>query len=131
MFVSDQINSTVNLVHFSCTIFYHCVFSNQVLSKSSSFSYTTFYHCACFKPGPQYTSAYSHLTIFKLIFVIMFLSDQIRSKPKMISAHPQNTSVESGGTASFQCRVKSNVQPHIKVWGFLAKLLLFLQMYTI
>ncbi|KAK7483248.1 hypothetical protein BaRGS_00025541, partial [Batillaria attramentaria] len=40
--------------------------------------------------------------------------DQIRSKPKLISQHPQNTTVEYGGTASFQCRVKSIVQPHIK-----------------
>ncbi|KAL8570246.1 hypothetical protein ACOMHN_029946 [Nucella lapillus] len=40
--------------------------------------------------------------------------DQIRTKPKLISSHPQNTTVEYGGTASFQCRVKSIVQPHIK-----------------
>ncbi|KAL8573281.1 hypothetical protein ACOMHN_006692 [Nucella lapillus] len=40
--------------------------------------------------------------------------DQIRTKPKLISSHPQNTTVEFGGTASFLCRVKSIVQPHIK-----------------
>ncbi|XP_076470977.1 fibroblast growth factor receptor-like 1 [Babylonia areolata] len=40
--------------------------------------------------------------------------DQIRTKPVLISSHPQNTTVEYGGTASFQCRVKSIVQPHIK-----------------
>lgn len=40
--------------------------------------------------------------------------DQIRSKPKLISPHPQNTTVEYGGKTSFQCRVKSIVQPHIK-----------------
>ncbi|XP_070210630.1 fibroblast growth factor receptor-like 1, partial [Littorina saxatilis] len=50
-----------------------------------------------------------HLNFTYMLEVI----DQVRTKPKLISAHPQNTTVESGGTASFQCRVKSLVQPHI------------------
>ena len=49
------------------------------------------------------------------ILASLAISDQVRTKPKLISSHPQNTTVEYGGTASFQCRVKSLVQPHIKV----------------
>lgn len=35
-------------------------------------------------------------------------------KPQLPGLHPLNTTVESGGTASFQCRVLSEVTPHIQ-----------------
>ncbi|ESO86594.1 hypothetical protein LOTGIDRAFT_128829, partial [Lottia gigantea] len=40
--------------------------------------------------------------------------EKINTKPVLIAPHPMNTSVEYGGTASFQCRVRSIVQPHIQ-----------------
>lgn len=35
-------------------------------------------------------------------------------KPELPGLHPLNTTVESGGTASFQCRVLSDALPHIQ-----------------
>ncbi|XP_050395678.1 fibroblast growth factor receptor-like 1 [Patella vulgata] len=40
--------------------------------------------------------------------------EKIKTKPVLISPHPMNTTVDYGGTASFQCRVRSVVQPHIQ-----------------
>ncbi|XP_067656639.1 fibroblast growth factor receptor-like 1 [Haliotis asinina] len=37
-----------------------------------------------------------------------------KNKPVLIPPHPKNTSVVYGGTASFQCRVRSVVDPHIQ-----------------
>lgn len=39
----------------------------------------------------------------------------MKTKPVLIGPHPQNESVILGGVASFQCKVKSVVQPHIQV----------------
>ncbi|PIK54021.1 fibroblast growth factor receptor-like protein precursor, partial [Apostichopus japonicus] len=35
-------------------------------------------------------------------------------RPDFFGEHPVNTTVEYGGTTSFQCRVKSDVKPHIQ-----------------
>ncbi|XP_041368965.1 fibroblast growth factor receptor-like 1 [Gigantopelta aegis] len=40
--------------------------------------------------------------------------ERIQSKPVLIPPYPKNTSIEYGQTASFQCHVKSVVQPHIQ-----------------
>ncbi|XP_013392958.1 fibroblast growth factor receptor-like 1 [Lingula anatina] len=40
--------------------------------------------------------------------------DKIKEKPELIPPHPLNTTVRHGGTASFQCKVRSDVQPHIQ-----------------
>ena len=39
----------------------------------------------------------------------------MKTKPVLIGPHPQNETVVLGGVASFQCKVKSVVQPHIQV----------------
>lgn len=38
-----------------------------------------------------------------------------RKKPELRGIHPINTTVEEGGSAVFQCRVKSDVLPHVQV----------------
>ncbi|KAG8193327.1 hypothetical protein JTE90_022957 [Oedothorax gibbosus] len=37
-----------------------------------------------------------------------------RKKPELRGIHPINTTVEEGGTAVFQCKVKSDVLPHVQ-----------------
>ncbi|KAL4231968.1 Fibroblast growth factor receptor-like 1 [Mactra antiquata] len=39
---------------------------------------------------------------------------QMKTKPVLIGPHPQNETSSVGGYASFQCKVKSQVQPHIQ-----------------
>ncbi|XP_053406763.1 fibroblast growth factor receptor-like 1 isoform X2 [Mercenaria mercenaria] len=39
---------------------------------------------------------------------------QMKTKPVLIGPHPLNETVTLGGYASFQCKVKSQVQPHIQ-----------------
>ena len=46
---------------------------------------------------------------------MLCVPERIQSKPVLIPPYPKNTSVEYGQTASFQCHVKSVVQPHIQV----------------
>ncbi|XP_035222648.1 fibroblast growth factor receptor-like 1 isoform X2 [Stegodyphus dumicola] len=38
----------------------------------------------------------------------------IRKKPELRGIHPINTTVEEGGSAVFQCRVKSEIIPHVQ-----------------
>ncbi|XP_072027261.1 fibroblast growth factor receptor-like 1 isoform X1 [Amphiura filiformis] len=40
--------------------------------------------------------------------------EQAQRKPELQGEHPINTTVEYGGTTSFQCRVRSDTQPHIQ-----------------
>ncbi|NP_001165523.1 Fibroblast growth factor receptor-like 1 precursor [Strongylocentrotus purpuratus] len=40
--------------------------------------------------------------------------DQVKKKPELLGEHPVNTTVEFGGTTSFQCRVRSDIKPHIQ-----------------
>lgn len=39
----------------------------------------------------------------------------MKTKPVLIGPHPLNETSPVGGYASFQCKVKSQVQPHIQV----------------
>lgn len=45
---------------------------------------------------------------------VLDVVDRVHSKPEMTGSHPLNTTVEYGGTAVFQCRVKSDVPPHVQ-----------------
>ena len=45
---------------------------------------------------------------------VIFLADKIKRKPDLLGEHPVNTTVEYGGTTSFQCRVRSDFKPHIQ-----------------
>ncbi|XP_071494750.1 fibroblast growth factor receptor-like 1 isoform X2 [Diadema antillarum] len=40
--------------------------------------------------------------------------NKINKKPDLVGEHPVNTTVEFGGTTSFQCRVRSDMTPHIQ-----------------
>ncbi|KAM6980285.1 fibroblast growth factor receptor-like 1b [Aplochiton taeniatus] len=40
--------------------------------------------------------------------------ERSHSKPVLTGSHPVNTTVEYGGTASFQCKVRSNVKPVVQ-----------------
>lgn len=37
------------------------------------------------------------------------------SKPELLAPHPLNTTVNAGETASLQCKINSEMQPHIQV----------------
>lgn len=41
--------------------------------------------------------------------------DKIMSKPELLAPHPLNTTVNAGETASLQCKINSEMQPHIQV----------------
>ncbi|XP_036083269.1 fibroblast growth factor receptor-like 1 isoform X2 [Rousettus aegyptiacus] len=41
-------------------------------------------------------------------------SERTRSKPVLTGTHPVNTTVDFGGTTSFQCRVRSDVKPVVQ-----------------
>ncbi|ELT93960.1 hypothetical protein CAPTEDRAFT_170033 [Capitella teleta] len=40
--------------------------------------------------------------------------EQLQERPVLVSPHPTNRTVSFGGTASFQCSVRSDVEPHIQ-----------------
>lgn len=40
--------------------------------------------------------------------------DKIMSKPELLAPHPLNTTVNAGETASLQCKINSEMQPHIQ-----------------
>lgn len=42
----------------------------------------------------------------------------MKTKPVLVGPHPLNETVTLGGYAAFQCKVKSQVQPHIQVPPF-------------
>ncbi len=44
----------------------------------------------------------------------VFSTERTNSKPILTGTHPVNTTVEFGGTASFQCKVHSDVKPVIQ-----------------
>ena len=52
--------------------------------------------------------------LYKDHFLFSF-PGKMKHKPKLIGPHPQNETVILGGVASFQCKVKSVVWPHIQV----------------
>lgn len=41
-------------------------------------------------------------------------SERTNSKPVLTGTHPVNTTVDYGGTTSFQCKVRSDVKPVIQ-----------------
>lgn len=41
-------------------------------------------------------------------------SERTNSKPILTGTHPVNTTVDYGGTTSFQCKVRSDVKPVIQ-----------------
>ena len=45
----------------------------------------------------------------------ILFSGKMKTKPVLIGPHPENETVVLGGVASFQCKVKSVVTPHIQV----------------
>lgn len=47
--------------------------------------------------------------------MLVFLSsERTNSKPILTGTHPVNTTVDYGGTTSFQCKVRSDVKPVIQ-----------------
>lgn len=50
----------------------------------------------------------------KVIWYLHF-ADKIMSKPELLAPHPLNTTVNAGETASLQCKINSEMQPHIQV----------------
>ncbi|XP_048398916.1 fibroblast growth factor receptor-like 1 isoform X2 [Stegostoma tigrinum] len=69
------------------------------LKPESSGEYT----CRVFNPAGEINATY------KLDVV-----ERTRSKPVLTGTHPVNTTVEYGGTTSFQCKVRSEVKPVIQ-----------------
>lgn len=51
------------------------------------------------------------LTVF---FVVCVYAERTNSKPILTGTHPVNTTVDYGGTTSFQCKVRSDVKPIIQ-----------------
>lgn len=50
-----------------------------------------------------------------LNLVILFIpTERTNSKPILTGTHPVNTTVDYGGTTSFQCKVRSDVKPVIQ-----------------
>lgn len=45
---------------------------------------------------------------------LCLLAERTRSKPVLTGTHPVNTTVDFGGTTSFQCKVRSDVKPVIQ-----------------
>lgn len=46
--------------------------------------------------------------------LILLFAETTRSKPILTGTHPVNTTVDYGGTTSFQCKVRSDVKPVIQ-----------------
>lgn len=46
--------------------------------------------------------------------VFFSLPERTNSKPILTGTHPVNTTVDYGGTTSFQCKVRSDVKPVIQ-----------------
>uniref|UniRef100_A0A8C1LMR2 Fibroblast growth factor receptor like 1b n=1 Tax=Cyprinus carpio TaxID=7962 RepID=A0A8C1LMR2_CYPCA len=67
-------------------------------------------------PSPH-QSKRPHLISFQYAMVPLtsvFSTERTNSKPILTGTHPVNTTVEFGGTASFQCKVHSDVKPVIQ-----------------
>lgn len=47
-------------------------------------------------------------------FSLCFRAERTNSKPVLTGTHPVNTTVDYGGTTSFQCKVRSDVKPVIQ-----------------
>lgn len=47
-------------------------------------------------------------------FSLCFCAERTNSKPVLTGTHPVNTTVDYGGTTSFQCKVRSDVKPVIQ-----------------
>jgi len=45
----------------------------------------------------------------------LYVIGKIDTEAKLIGPDPQNETVPVGGMATFQCKVKSKVKPHIRV----------------
>lgn len=48
------------------------------------------------------------------LFLMSDSSERTNSKPILTGTHPVNTTVDYGGTTSFQCKVRSDVKPVIQ-----------------
>ena len=46
--------------------------------------------------------------------VVFFSAERTNAKPILTGTHPVNTTVDYGGTTSFQCKVRSDVKPVIQ-----------------
>lgn len=54
------------------------------------------------------------LQVLKLVILLIIPSERTNSKPILTGTHPVNTTVDYGGTTSFQCKVHSDVKPVIQ-----------------
>lgn len=57
------------------------------------------------------------------------IPEELQEKPLLLPPHPMNRTVPLGGTVTFQCRVKSEVEPHIKVSASARIILTCLQLF--
>lgn len=55
-----------------------------------------------------------HRQRLTLMTVALLSSERTNSKPILTGTHPVNTTVDYGGTTSFQCKVRSDVKPVIQ-----------------
>ena len=53
-------------------------------------------------------------TIIIIIIIILLFFAAVYPHAPIISVGPENATVEAGGTATFECRVMSDLQPHIQ-----------------
>lgn len=53
--------------------------------------------------------------LFHLNLTLLIFTDKMMSKPELLAPHPLNTTVNVGETASLQCKINSEMQPHIQV----------------
>lgn len=78
--------------------------------------YSLFYF-TCRKYHHFYMILYFYMTD-KVIWYLqtkLNFADKIMSKPELLAPHPLNTTVNAGETASLQCKINSEMQPHIQV----------------
>lgn len=57
-----------------------------------------------------------HFSLCVCVFLLfdVSLTERTNSKPILTGTHPVNTTVDYGGTTSFQCKVRSDVKPVIQ-----------------
>lgn len=59
------------------------------------------------------TAEYEELNLISF-YPCLCSSERTNSKPILTGTHPVNTTVDYGGTTSFQCKVRSDVKPVIQ-----------------
>lgn len=97
---------------FKLILWYHHDGQRNVKTREYSLFYFT-----CRKYHHFYMILYFYMTdkvIWYLQIKINF-ADKIMSKPELLAPHPLNTTVNAGETASLQCKINSEMQPHIQV----------------